>query len=192
MAIRQKFVRGKKKPQQPHTQQKVKNAGKIVRVGKVMRRIGVTGVMHVSGVPTPADVVLHPETLSGTGRGTPGCPALKVKASKRPAYVVVTEGDSSGACRATIEGIEYSSLLRWIGSLGYSHHVAASVLTYWCIPSRKNTIVSQTSAGKDENREDKYGKGSSLRGEIGTPGPRAKADVLRIAKLEPDYEYESA
>lgn len=142
----------------------------------------ITGKPHVSLLSTAEQVAETPTLRSGTGRGSAGCPVLAVKGRKPPSYVTL-HTDDAGRTRGTIDGVDISAVFRWIGTQGYSWHVSATFASMLGIPSRRNTLVSQTSAGSDEERIEKYGKGNSLRGPIPDVTPIIRRDVKRAASV---------
>lgn len=147
------------------------------------------GIPYASGVPSPEAIEAQPTLLSGTGRGNPACPTLKVPSVLRPPFVSVVEGEN-GAIRATVREVDVTGILRWIGQQGYSWHVAATWLTEMGIPLRRNTIVSQVSAGSGYDPI-RWGKDrETLRGPIPDVDSATASEIKRVARGEVDYAFD--
>lgn len=147
------------------------------------------GDPYASGIPTDAEIEAAPTLLAGTGRGNPGCPTLAVNPRKRPSYVTVTESES-GAVRATVRGVDVTGILRWIGKAGFKWQVAATWLQLMCIPLRRNTIVSQVSAGSGYNPKRWGADKQTLRGPIPDVDHVTIAEIKRVARGEVDFDFD--
>ncbi len=155
----------------------------MVKDRKRKHKIGENGKPHRSALASKELVSQHPTFLSGTGRGTAECPLLKV--SRTTANGCKWEADAKGRIRGNIQGEDYTAVLRWIGANGFTWHDAAGMLRVLGIPSRRNTIVSQVSAGSNAV------KGETIRGSVPKLTPVQVAFVKSaIRRGKAEYEFD--
>ena len=134
-----------------------------------------------------AAVESHPTYLSGTGRGNPACP--QIEASRRINRKVVTTIAENGSVRATWDSINYTAILRWCGSQGWSWQRAAYLLSRLGIASRQNTIVSQVNSGANPDPK-KYGVKQTLRGPIPKLTRSQAAELEREAPAGKEFSWD--